>query len=46
MGEENMKFVNIILKKLINQEGPQLILEKISILLDDEAEVSEFKGYG
>jgi hypothetical protein len=39
IGEEEMGFVNMILKKIANKEHPNKILDKVKDLLDDEAEV-------
>ena len=39
IGQEEMDFVNMILKRLANRESPQKIMEKVEKLLDEEAEV-------
>ena len=39
IGEQEIGFVNMILKKLANKESPQQILDKVKDLLDEDAEV-------
>ena len=39
LGQEEMDFVNVVLKRLANRESPQNILKKVEKLLDEEAEV-------
>ena len=43
LGQEEMDFVNVVLKKLANRESPQQILRKVEKLLDEEAEVIDGK---
>ena len=40
IGQEEMTFVNMILKRLANREGPEQILAKVEVLLDEDAEVN------
>lgn len=39
IGDEEINFINMILKKLANRDSPNDILKKVSIVLEDDAEV-------
>ena len=39
IGAEEINFINMILKKLSNKDSPNDILKKVSIVLEDDAEV-------
>ena len=45
MGVEEPNFINLILKKVANNEHPEEILNKVEKLLDDDAEVYFFFIY-
>eukprot|EP00331_Platyophrya_macrostoma_P020680 CAMPEP_0176468914 /NCGR_PEP_ID=MMETSP0127-20121128/39426_1 /TAXON_ID=938130 /ORGANISM="Platyophrya macrostoma, Strain WH" /LENGTH=603 /DNA_ID=CAMNT_0017862673 /DNA_START=84 /DNA_END=1895 /DNA_ORIENTATION=+ len=38
IGDEEINFINMILKKLVNKESPKEIIKKVSIVLEDDAE--------
>ena len=45
IGEEEISFVNMILRKLINKDSPDMIIKKVEKILDEDAEVMYFYLY-